>query len=63
MRVALGGEVDEPALHRCALVAARYGGDAAAGVLGVIGPARMDYGRVISVVDYCSRVVTEKLHA
>jgi heat-inducible transcriptional repressor len=63
VRVALGGEVDEPALHRCALVAARYGADAAAGVLGVIGPARMDYGRVISVVDYCSRVVTEKLHA
>lgn len=63
VRVALGGEVGEPALHRCALVAARYGRDDAVGVLGVIGPARMDYGRVISVVDYCSRVVTEKLHA
>ena len=62
VRVALGGEVDEPALHRCALVAARYGREGA-GVLGVIGPARMDYGRVISLVDYCSRVVTEKLHA
>ena len=32
-------------------------------MIGVIGPARMDYGRVISVVDYCSRVVTEMLHA
>jgi heat-inducible transcriptional repressor len=63
VRVALGGEVDEPALHRCALVAARYGSETAAGVLGVIGPARMDYGRVIPLVDYCSRVVTEKLHA
>jgi heat-inducible transcriptional repressor len=63
VRVALGGEVDEPSLHRCALVAARYGDDGAAGALGVIGPARMDYGRVISLVDYCSRVVTEKLHA
>jgi heat-inducible transcriptional repressor len=63
VRVALGGEVDEPSLHRCALVAARYGEDGAAGALGVIGPARMDYGRVISLVDYCSRVVTEKLHA
>jgi heat-inducible transcriptional repressor len=62
VRVALGGEVDEPALHRCALVAARYGREGA-GVLGVIGPARMDYGRVIPLVDYCSRVVTEKLHA
>ena len=63
VRVALGGEVDEPSFHRCALVAARYGDEAGAGVLGVIGPARMDYGRVISLVGYCSRVVTEKLHA
>jgi heat-inducible transcriptional repressor len=63
VQVALGGEVDEPSLHRCALVAARYGEDGSAGALGVIGPARMDYGRVISLVDYCSRVVTEKLHA
>jgi heat-inducible transcriptional repressor len=63
VRVALGGEVDEPALHRCALVAARLGDDGAAGALGVIGPARMDYGRVIPLVGYCSRVVTEKLHA
>jgi heat-inducible transcriptional repressor len=63
VRVVLGGEVDEPALHRCALVAARLGGEGATGALGVIGPARMDYGRVISLVGYCSRVVTEKLHA
>jgi heat-inducible transcriptional repressor len=63
VRVALGGEVDEPALHRCALVAARFGDEGSPGVLGVIGPARMDYGRVISLVGYCSRVVTEKLHA
>jgi heat-inducible transcriptional repressor len=63
VRVALGGEVDDPRLHRCALVAARYGDDDATGALGVIGPARMDYGRVIALVDYCSRVVTEKLHA
>ena len=62
VRVALGGEVDEPSLHRCALVAAPYG-DGGTGALGVIGPARMDYGRVISLVRYCSRVVTEKLHA
>jgi heat-inducible transcriptional repressor len=63
VRVVLGGEVGEPSLHRCALVAARYGDAAATGALGVIGPARMDYGRVISLVDYCSRVMTEKLHA
>jgi heat-inducible transcriptional repressor len=63
--VALGGEVDDPALRRCALVACHYGGseDRPMGILGVIGPNRMDYARVISLVDYFSRAVTEKLSA
>jgi heat-inducible transcriptional repressor len=62
--VALGGEVDAPGLRRCALVVTPYGTDTSPmGVLGVIGPSRMDYGRVIPLVDYFSRVVTEKLSA
>jgi heat-inducible transcriptional repressor len=62
--VALGGEVDDPALRRCALVASHYGGDARPmGMLGVIGPNRMDYDRVIALVDYFSQVVSEKLSA
>jgi heat-inducible transcriptional repressor len=43
-------------------VATRYGEiDAPLGVLGVIGPARMNYARVIPLVDYFSHLVTEKL--
>ena len=58
----LGGEVGEPALKSCALVATPYGdSDAPLGVLGVIGPARMNYARVIPLVDYFSHLVTEKL--
>jgi len=63
-RVALGAEVDEPGLHHCAVVAASYGGDEAPlGVLGVIGPSRMPYGRVIPLVEYLSQLITEKLCA
>lgn len=61
VHVALGGEVDEPALYRCALVAAPYGGAAAIGAIGVIGPSRMDYGRVMALVDYFSKALTDKL--
>ena len=39
------------------------GPDAARGVLGVIGPQRMDYGRVIPLVQYCSDLVTRTLLA
>jgi len=63
-RVAFGEEVDEPGLHDCAVVAASYGGPGApVGMLGVIGPTRMDYGRVIPLVDFLSHAITEKLSA
>jgi heat-inducible transcriptional repressor len=56
--VRLGDEVSEPVLRHCALVAAPWG---SLGALGVIGPSRMDYARVIALVDYLSHLVTEKL--
>ena len=57
--VSLGDELDTHGLGGCAMVAAPYGDSA--GILGVIGPARMDYGRIIPLVDYCSQIVTDKL--
>ena len=62
--VAFGDELDEPALRDCAVVVAPYGldhHDRAA--LGVIGPSRMDYARIIPLVSYCSQLITEKLGA
>jgi heat-inducible transcriptional repressor len=62
--VAFGEELEEPALHDCALVASRYGGPGAPlGMLGVIGPSRMNYARVIPLVRYLSEVITGKLSA
>ena len=63
-RVAFSEEIGEPALRHCALVVAPYGGARAPlGVLGVVGPSRMDYARVIPLVDYLSQLVTERLQA
>jgi heat-inducible transcriptional repressor len=60
--VALGEELAEPGLRHFALVAAPYGAASGPlGVLGVIGPRRMDYRHVIPLVSYCSERVTEKL--
>lgn len=58
--VRLGAEFDDPALRHCALVAARYGGPGAGGALGVIGPSRMDYARVIPLVGYLSELFSER---
>lgn len=67
LSMSLAVELGEPSLRDCALVAVAYGSSAdqgtALGVLGVIGPQRMDYGRVIPLVGYCSELVTRKLMA
>ena len=64
LEIDFGEEIDDPALRRCALVATQYGErDAPLGMLGVIGPSRMDYRRVIPLVEYLSEVLTEKLSA
>ena len=64
VRVSFGGEDDAPGLERCAVVTAPYG-DARAplGLVGVIGPNHMNYGRVIPLVEFLSRVVTERFAA
>jgi transcriptional regulator of heat shock response len=62
--MSLETELGEPSLRDFALVAVAYGSSSepgATGVLGVIGPQRMDYGRVIPLVHYCSELVTRKL--
>lgn len=64
LAMSLEAELGEPSLRDCALVAVAYGASSepgARGVLGVIGPQRMDYGRVIPLVHYCSELVTRKL--
>lgn len=75
LSISLGAELGEPALRDCALIAVPYGlngaggkdeagGDEEAlGVLGVIGPQRMDYAKVIPLVSYCSELMTRKLQA
>jgi heat-inducible transcriptional repressor len=58
--VAFGGDLGEPALAHLALVAAPYGrAQGGVGSVGVIGPCRMDYARVIPLVGYVSRVLSE----
>jgi heat-inducible transcriptional repressor len=58
--VTFGGEVNVPALRQCAAVTAACGTDDARALVGVLGPSRMDYARVIPLVHLFSELVTEK---
>lgn len=60
MRVAIGAELDDPGVRDCALVGAPLG-VLGLGGLGVIGPLRMRYDRVIPAVRYVSERVADYL--
>ncbi len=62
VQVIIGGEGRWRELNNISLVLSRYGVDeGASGVLGVLGPLRMPYGRTISAVRYVSTLMSELL--
>lgn len=62
VQVIIGGEGRWRELNNISLVLSRYGVDeGASGVLGVLGPLRMPYGRTISAVRYVSALMSELL--
>jgi heat-inducible transcriptional repressor len=63
VRLFIGEESGSNALEECSLVAAPYTlNGRVIGVLGVIGPTRMAYDRVISVVDATARILGSVLN-
>jgi heat-inducible transcriptional repressor len=64
VHVAFGAELGEHELEGLAFVATRYGRPgASSGTLGVIGPGRMDFARVIPLVRYVSQLLSEQARA
>lgn len=62
VQVIIGGENEWDEMKDVSLVVARYGQEGKiGGLLGVIGPTRMQYGRAIAVVRYMAQVMNELL--
>ena len=60
--IRIGPENQVPALNDCSIVTANYRvGDHSNGTLGIIGPTRMNYNRVISVLDFMGRALSDIL--
>ena len=60
--IRIGNENEMDALKDCSLVTATYRvGDYASGTLGVIGPTRMNYRRVVSMMDFMGNVISKML--
>jgi heat-inducible transcriptional repressor len=62
VRVVIGRENVASAMKRCAVISTSYwvGGDVS-GTLGVVGPMRIEYGRMMAVVNYLARFIERAL--
>ena len=59
--ITIGAEHDDPRLEEFTVVTAEYNAGSLAGVIGVIGPTRMPYDKVISLVGHTSRLLSDFL--
>jgi len=61
LTITIGGEHGDPKLVPFTLVTSSYQAGPLAGVIGVMGPTRMPYEKIIALVDHTSRLVGELL--
>ncbi|HEY7396068.1 MAG TPA: hypothetical protein VH559_14535, partial [Gemmatimonadaceae bacterium] len=59
--ITIGAEHDDPRLDEFTVVTAEYHVGSLAGVIGVIGPTRMPYDKVISLVSHTSQLLSDLL--
>ncbi len=59
--ITIGAEHDDPRLEDFTVVTAEYHVGSLAGVIGVIGPTRMSYEKVISLVSHTSQLLSDLL--
>jgi heat-inducible transcriptional repressor len=59
--ITIGAEHDDPRLEDFTVVTAEYHIGPLAGVIGVIGPTRMPYDKVIALVSHTSRLLSDLL--
>ncbi|MCU1289350.1 MAG: Heat-inducible transcription repressor HrcA [Acidobacteria bacterium] len=64
VQITIGSENSAPSLRNCTLITAPYrlGNGSAVGTLSVLGPTRIEYARMISIVSYVARIL-EKMMA
>ncbi len=62
MQIFIGEESGYQALDECSIVTAPYHSDGEVlGILGVIGPTRMAYERVIPIVDITAKMLSKSI--
>ncbi|MDY6851098.1 MAG: heat-inducible transcriptional repressor HrcA [Thermodesulfobacteriota bacterium] len=64
IQIFIGSENELAEMEGCTLIASRYSrGSVPLGTLGVLGPTRLNYSRIIPVVDYTAKLVSHILES
>lgn len=62
LQILIGGESDFTQIHNFSIVARSYGThNAPLGIVGILGPMRMEYARMAPLVDYLGRALSRKI--
>jgi heat-inducible transcriptional repressor len=62
LQILIGSESDFTQIHNFSIVARRYGSSATPlGMVGILGPMRMEYARMAPLVDYLSRTLSRRI--
>lgn len=62
LQILIGSETDFTQVHNFSIVARRYGsGSSPLGMVGILGPMRMEYARMAPIVDYLGRALSRKI--
>jgi len=62
LQIFIGGETDFTQVHNFSIVARSYGThNAPLGIVGILGPMRMEYARMAPLVDYLGRALSRKI--
>ncbi|SYZ73549.1 Heat-inducible transcription repressor hrcA [Candidatus Zixiibacteriota bacterium] len=59
--ITIGSENEMDQIQSCSLVISRYNAGKLSGTIGVIGPTRMPYSKLVSIVEFTARSLTDAL--
>ena len=59
LKITIGDENEEKPIQECSVITAPYRLGEVDGLVGVIGPMRMAYTKIIPVVEYTAKLITE----
>jgi len=61
VRIAIGEEIGKPSLKECSVLTTGYKVGRSEGALGIIGPKRMDYPRIASLINFAASAINERV--